>query len=73
MLSILPKPGAKMATRLLGAAATVLVTLRTLLLLIFISLGTNALREMYIFASYRRPRYYIEYIRPQYTRNFFPT
>jgi len=42
MLSILPKLGAKMATRLLGAAATVFVTLRTLPLLIFSSPGTNA-------------------------------
>lgn len=45
MLSILPKLGAKMPTRLLDAAATVLVTLLTLPLLIFISPGTNALRE----------------------------
>lgn len=51
-----------MATRLLGAAAPMLITPRTLPLLIFISLGINALRGHIFFVNYRRPRYYIEYI-----------
>lgn len=74
MLSILPKLGAKMPTRLLGAAATVLVTPRTLPLLIFISPGTNALGERIFFTCKLLPVLVIilNILLCQW-RHFFPT